>query len=111
MHFPLKKILFTLPFIALLFQYSVQASAGDGNARQQGKKVELDFHPANEQPQCAENSRHYLITNKSGYYNSVFTTCDESGGFVNFSGCDNGENITFNQKDYDYWTELPEHIR
>lgn len=111
MHFLFKKILFTLPFIALLFQYSVQASAGDVNASQLGKKVELDFHPSNEPPQCAENSRHYLITNKSGYYNSVFSTCDESGGFVNFSGWDNGDYTSFNQKDYDYWAELPEHIQ
>lgn len=78
--------------------------------RQADKAVTLHFQPATVKPACTEESRHYLIVNAAGYYNSVFALCAKNREFVNFWGWDNGEYTTFTPKMYALWAELPEKI-
>lgn len=74
------------------------------------KKVTLHFYPSAVNPPCNKGSRHYLIVNDAGYYNSVMSTCAENGKFVNFWGWDNGRYTVFSPTMFTYWTALPEVI-
>lgn len=99
-----------LLFLAFFLQYSVQALAVEQPHTCAEKNVTLHFYTTEVKPQCVHESRHYLIVNNSGYYNSVFLTCAENQGFVNFWGWDNGKYTKFTPRMYKYWAELPERL-
>ncbi|TPW38728.1 hypothetical protein FKD06_25295 [Serratia sp. SRS-8-S-2018] len=79
-------------------------------AFKKNKNVTLHFYSSGVKPECLKNSRHYLIVNDKGYYNSVFTTCSKGKIFYYFSGWDNGKYISFTPSMYKYWAILPEKI-
>ena len=108
-----KQIILGLIFSAICFPCS--ASTTDVNPSENTsieKNVNLRFYPSDSEvkPQCTGKSRHYLIVNKAGYYNSVFSMCTENGKFLNFWGWDDGKYTTFTTDMYAYWSELPENI-
>lgn len=105
--FKLSSIPIILSALFLPFVVNAENSKSLNN---DGKDVTLHFNPSSSKPQCHDDSRHYLIVNNAGYYNSVFETCTKNKKFLHFWGWDNGEYTIFKPEMYSYWTLLPEKI-